>query len=54
MPLPKEWCQSIESLNSNGVEYLIVGAVQYNSPGTLQSVYMFSDSWVLVRRINCA
>ena len=27
MPLPKEWRQSIESLNSNGADYLIVGAV---------------------------
>lgn len=27
MPLPKEWRQFIESLNSNGVDYLIVGAV---------------------------
>jgi hypothetical protein len=27
MPLPREWRQFIESLNSNGVEYLIVGAV---------------------------
>jgi hypothetical protein len=27
MPLPEEWRAFIESLNSNGVEYLIVGAV---------------------------
>lgn len=27
MPLPKDWRAFIESLNSNGVEYLIVGAV---------------------------
>lgn len=27
MPLPKEWRAFIESLNSSGVEYLIVGAV---------------------------
>jgi hypothetical protein len=27
MPLPKDWRQFIESLNSNGVEYLVVGAV---------------------------
>lgn len=27
MPFPKEWRQFIESLNSNGVEYLVVGAV---------------------------
>jgi hypothetical protein len=27
MALPKEWRQFIESLNSNGVEYLVVGAV---------------------------
>jgi Nucleotidyl transferase of unknown function (DUF2204) len=27
MPLPKGWRQFIESLNSNGVEYLVVGAV---------------------------
>ena len=27
MPLPKDWRQFIELLNSNGVEYLIVGAV---------------------------
>lgn len=27
MPLPKEWRAFIESLNSNGVDYLIVGAV---------------------------
>ncbi len=27
MPLPEDWRAFIESLNSNGVEYLIVGAV---------------------------
>ncbi len=27
MPLPKDWRAFIESLNSNGVEYLVVGAV---------------------------
>jgi len=27
MPLPKEWRQFIELLNSNGVEYLVVGAL---------------------------
>jgi len=27
MPLPEDWRQFIESLNSNGVEYLVVGAV---------------------------
>ena len=27
MPLPKEWREFVELLNSNGVEYLIVGAV---------------------------
>ena len=27
MPFPKDWRQFIESLNSNGVEYLVVGAV---------------------------
>ncbi len=27
MPLPQDWRLFIESLNSNGVEYLIVGAV---------------------------
>ena len=27
MPLPKDWRAFIESLNSNGVDYLIVGAV---------------------------
>ena len=27
MPLPKGWSQFIESLNSNGVDYLVVGAV---------------------------
>ncbi len=27
MPLPKDWRQFIESLNSNGVEYVVVGAV---------------------------
>ena len=27
MPLPRDWRAFIESLNSNGVEYLIVGAV---------------------------
>lgn len=27
MPLPKDWRAFIESLNSNNVEYLIVGAV---------------------------
>jgi len=27
MPLTGEWREFIESLNSNGVEYLVVGAV---------------------------
>ena len=27
MPLPEDWRQFIESLNSNGVEYVVVGAV---------------------------
>ena len=27
MPLPEDWRAFIESLNSNGVEYLVVGAV---------------------------
>lgn len=27
MPLPEEWRAFIESLNSNGVEYVVVGAV---------------------------
>lgn len=27
MPIPKDWRAFIESLNSNGVEYLVVGAV---------------------------
>jgi len=27
MPFPKDWRQFIESLNSSGVEYLVVGAV---------------------------
>ena len=27
MPLPEDWRAFIESLNSNGVEYVIVGAV---------------------------
>jgi len=27
MPLPKDWRAFIESLNSSGVEYLVVGAV---------------------------
>jgi hypothetical protein len=27
MPLTEEWREFIESLNSNGVEYLVVGAV---------------------------
>jgi hypothetical protein len=27
MPLPEDWPLFIESLNSNGVEYLVVGAV---------------------------
>lgn len=27
MPLPEGWRAFIESLNSNGVEYLVVGAV---------------------------
>jgi len=27
MPLPENWRQFIESLNSNGVEYVVVGAV---------------------------
>ncbi len=27
MPLPKDWRAFIESLNSNGVEYVVVGAV---------------------------
>ncbi len=27
MPLPQDWRQFIESLNSNGVDYLVVGAV---------------------------
>ena len=27
MPLPQDWRQFIESLNSNGVEYVVVGAV---------------------------
>ncbi len=27
MPFPEDWRQFIESLNSNGVEYLVVGAV---------------------------
>jgi len=27
MPFPEDWRQFIESLNSSGVEYLVVGAV---------------------------
>ncbi len=27
MPLPEDWRAFIESLNSNGVEYVVVGAV---------------------------
>jgi hypothetical protein len=27
MPLPEEWSAFIESLNSSGVEYVVVGAV---------------------------
>jgi hypothetical protein len=27
MPFPEDWRQFIESLNSNGAEYLVVGAV---------------------------
>jgi hypothetical protein len=28
MPLPEDWRAFVESLNSNGVEYVIVGAVE--------------------------
>ena len=33
MPLPEDWRAFIESLNSNGVEYLVVGAVALAHPG---------------------
>jgi len=33
MPLPEDWRAFIESLNSNGVEYLEVGAVALAHPG---------------------
>ena len=31
MPLPEDWRAFIESLNSNGVEYVVVGAVALRS-----------------------
>ena len=34
MPLPEDWRTFIESLNSNGVEYVIVGAVALAHHGT--------------------
>lgn len=35
MSLPKEWREFIESLNSNKVDYLVVGAVALAHPQTL-------------------
>lgn len=51
MPLPKDWRAFIESLNSNGVEYLIVGTVALASKygvssmcaGELHTAFLLSN-----------
>jgi len=46
MPLPEDWRAFIESLNSNGVEYLVVGAVALAHHGVPRYT---GDLGVLVR-----